>query len=405
MDTSPVSVIQLLRRDPTAWTALLGQDDDLDGVSVREVTAEPAGDNPQFTRFVLQLAGHSDPISLLAKKTNEVEARFYNELAHYVSSMSARCWLNHQANGHSWVVLDDVPNHRPGLKWSADDVEALVSALVTLHSTFWELAPYLAARSWLPAYLSAPKRDAARRGYYEMMRENSPVLGLGRAATVSAHAMQVAGDLAPTFVRVAAGVEVLQQLGGWPGVLEKKHLEVIAELLDDPLPVIQPLRELPVTLLHGQPAPEHWRITLFNERFLMDWDQANVGPPICDLIMFLENARILWLGPDGPGYRPVTEETLVDSYILRMSMRQGKSFPAREMRRAMPAALCLHVITTWLPRFAEWFQPFIGSPYSWDMITHLQDHQLDQVGLPQLVGLRPYLRDLFLRFHKAYKSL
>lgn len=400
-----MSVSQLIRCQPAAWTALLQQDEDLNGIAVRDVSLDPAGKKGRTTRYLLHLAGHSDPVPLVAKKTNQIEARFYNELAEYVSGMTPRCWLSHCADSRSWVILDDVPNHRPGPKWSGDDVEIIVTALVTLHSTFWELAPYLAGRGWLSAYLAKPEDGALRHGYYELVREHSAMMGLGRAATVSAHAMQVAGRLAPTFVRIAAGLEVLQQLGGWPGVLDEKHLEMIGELLDDPLPMLQPLRELPVTILHGNPSPEHWRVTLFNERYLLDWEQATVGPPVCELVAFLEQARVLWAGPEGPGYRPVTEETMIDGYILRMSMLLGKAFPARDMRRAMNAALCLHVLTTWLPRFAEWFHPYVGSPFTWKMVTHMNDEQLDRVGLSQFKFTRPYLKNLFHRFRKAGNAL
>jgi hypothetical protein len=405
MDASPLSVSQLIRCQPAAWTALLQQDEDLNGISVRDVRRDPAGKNGATTRYLLKLAGHSDAISLVAKKTNQIEARFYNELAEYVPGITPNCWLSHCNGSRNWVVLDDVPNHRPGPKWSGDDVESIVTGLVTLHSTFWELAPYLAGRGWLPAYLAQPEKGSMHRGYYELLREHSTLMGLGQAATVSAHAMQVAGRLAPTFVRIAAGLEVLLQLGGWPGVIEEKHLETVGELLDDPLPVLQPLRELPVTVLHGHPAPDHWRVTLFNERYLLDWEEATIGPPVCDLVTFLEQARILWTGPEGPGYQPVSEETMIDSYILRMSVLLGQGFPARAVRRAMPAALCLHVLTAWLPRFADWFHPYVGSPYTWEMITNMNDRQLDRAGLPQLKWTRPYLKNLFRRFRKAYTSL
>ncbi len=405
MDTSPLSVSQLIRGQPAAWTALLQQDEDLNGISVCAVGQDPAGENGTTTRYLLRLARHSDPIPLIAKKTNLIEARFYNELAEYVPGITPHCWLSHCADTHSWVVLDDVPDHRPGPKWSGDDVESIVTGLVTLHSTFWELAPYLAGRGWLPAYLSRPESGSMRRGYYELVREHSTLMGLGKAATVSAHAMQVAGQLAPTFLRVAAGLEVLHQLGGWPGVLEEKHLEIIGELLDDPLPVLQPLRELPVTILHGNPSPEHWRMTLFNERYLLDWEQATIGPPVCDLVAFLEQARLLWSGPEGPGYQLVSEETMIDGYILRMSMLLGKAFPARAVRRALPAALCLHVLTTWLPLFADWFHPLVDSPFTWEMITHMNDRQLGRVGFSQLIAARPYLKNLFRRFRKAYNAL
>jgi hypothetical protein len=55
------------------------------------------------------------------------------------------------------------------------------------------------------------------------------------------------------------------------------------------------------------------------------------------------------------GSEPADEETIIDSYILAMSMRLGNRFPARLVRQAIPAARCLHVLSQWFPLFATWF--------------------------------------------------
>ena len=93
MEPLPVDVFQLQRRDPLAWTVLLSRSPELADVIVTAVTAEPLWDTSLVTpgratverarhmrRYVLTLAGCSDPISFIAKQTNAVEALIYQQL-------------------------------------------------------------------------------------------------------------------------------------------------------------------------------------------------------------------------------------------------------------------------------------------------------------------------------------
>ena len=87
MEPLPVDVLQLQRRDPLAWTVLLSRSPELADVIVTAVTAEPLWDMSLVTpgratvervhhvrRYVLTLAGCSDPITFIAKQTNAIEA-------------------------------------------------------------------------------------------------------------------------------------------------------------------------------------------------------------------------------------------------------------------------------------------------------------------------------------------
>jgi hypothetical protein len=95
---------------------------------------------------------------------------------------------------------------------------------------------------------------------------------------------------------------------------------------------------------------------------------------------------------------------MVDSYLLRMHVGLSQ-FDARAMRQAIPAARCLHVLTTWLPRFADWFHPFIGSPLTWQTLTQMSDAELRRTGYGRLSGMHTYLAGLFPRFWHAARSL
>lgn len=403
MSTSRVYVNELRQLEASAWTAFLNERSPLEDVTVKEVSHEPMN-NSGLVRYLLTFSGYSDPVPFMGKKTNAAEARFYEELGHKVRRLLPSCWLSHVGHDWSWIVLDDVPNHWPVARWAGDDVEKAVTLLASFHGAFWQQEEDLTQVEWLTRYLGQHAGSAPSPGTLEAWRYwDNTVRG---APAISSHAISSAGRLAPTFIRAAAGLQVLRQLGGWPGVVTKRHLDAIADLLDDPMPILQPLRELPVTLLHGNPALHHWHVTLFNDRALLDWANVTIGPPVWDLVVFLE--QVEWLRTQQERVEsdqwPVSEETMIDSYLLRMHVGLSQ-FDARTMRQAIPAARCLYVLATWLPRFADWFHPFIGSPLTWQSLLEMGDEELEHVGYGRLAGLRDYLTELFPRFWHAARSL
>lgn len=404
MSTSRVYVNELRQPEADAWTAFLQERFEQSDLAVKYVAKEALNERG-LNRYLLTFEGHRDAFPLIGKKTNAAEARFYRDLAGPVRKLLPTCWLSHISHDWSWVVLDDVPNHTPAPRWGDDDAESVVAMLASFHGAYWQDERWQDPQAWPEPFLGRHSADIPDFGaleawrYWETARQNTP--------SISSHALRSAGRLAPTFIRAAAGVDVLRQLGGWPGVVERPHLEALAELLDDPLPMLQPLRELPLTLLHGNLALRHWHSTLFDEHYLMDWSNVTVGPSVCDLVDFLEQverARAHQADYFVEDDWPVAKETLIDSYLLRMHVGLGQ-FDSRAMRQAIPAALCLHVITTWLPRFADMFRPFVGSPLTWRYLLAMDDEQLRRAGYERMTGWRPYLTNLFLRFWRATRLL
>lgn len=404
MNKSRVYVDKLQKRHRQAWTELLRVMPELSLAEVSNIEARPLANRANLTRYLLTIAGQGEPIPFIGKRTNTSEARFYRDMSVLFANLAAPCWLSHSAGEHSWVILADVPQHRPGSRWTAKDAESAVGAIAHVHGSFWNETEYLTQQSWLTNALHFPPKKERRRGYYGLVKRNSRYVGLGRASTLSAHALQTSGRLAPIFVRAAAGLDILRHLGGWPGIIETVHLDAMSDLLDDPLPMLQPLRELPITLLHGNPAPHHWHVTLFDDRYLLDWSEVSCGPAICDVVSFLEQTKQVWTRAHGAVW-PVSEETMLDDYMLRMSMKLGSGFPARQMRQAIPAGLCLYLLTDWLPRFADWFSPFISHPQTWQNVVHMDNRHLGEAGLEPLVGLESYLTNLFMQFRHAHKML
>lgn len=406
MSRSQVDVTQLIQRDPAAWTAVLHRQPDLDGVTVTAVVGQPirqdASDHPFPTliRYRLTLADHSDPITCIGKRTTATEAHFYHELAPEIPQ-APRCWFAHIVGEDGWVVIDDVPHQIPPQKWSSDDALALIDDLAHLHAAYWEQEA-LEEYPWLPHFV---EQEASRYTWEELESTEEIYFAEGPGATLSEHAVYHLGRLAPTFLRAANGLHVMRSLNGWPGILGESHMRAAAELLDDPVPMLERLHDLPLTLLHGNPHNYHWAVTLFDDRRLLDWNRTQMGPAVIDLVKFVEQFNLLfarggrrrmYLRDDAP----VTEETLVDTYMIRMNYRLQKAFDARAVRKAIPAARCLHVLTTWFPYFATWFDA-MPNVYAWQKLNRLPDEQLAGTQFEPLIGIRPYLQGVFHRFLRA----
>ena len=409
MDQSRLDVGQLQRRNPAAWTDLLHQEPELADVVVTAVTAEPLYKaqteklETRVVRYLITLKDHSDPITLIGKQTNQTELIFYRDIANQIPSLAPRCWFTHLKGQKGWVILDDVPDNYPPQMWSANDVEAIINQLTLLHTHFWQQNSQLQQLGFVHFIGKKKYTLADLQGKYEIFFEEGP------AAILSEHAIASGGALAPILLQAANGLSVIRSLDGWPGIMGESHMTAVADLLDDPLPMLQPLRELPVTLLHGNPFSYHWRSTFFDTYRLIDWQKTAVGPGIFDLVNFIEQFDLLYAG--GPRWPmemrpewPLSEETMIDSYLLSLSAQLGSQSQARAMRLAIPAARCLYVIINWFPYFAGWFGD-MPNKYTWQKINRMTDEQLVGTAFEPMIGFRPFLASVFQRFLQAYRML
>ncbi|MDX1523783.1 MAG: hypothetical protein R3264_19300, partial [Anaerolineae bacterium] len=380
MSKPQVDIRQLQREEPSAWTALLRRQPDLDQVTVTAVNTQslPTSDPTSarsLVRYSLTLADHSDPITFIGKRTTRTEALFYKKLAAQIPFLAPHCWLAQVTKTAGWIILDDVPNDYTPEKWDAAAVEDIISHMTTLHALHtasWQGQQRKNTQQWLPHFID---RERKRYTWRALRAEQAVYFDEGPAALISEHAIQSAGRLAPTLLQAANGIVVMRSLGGWPGILGESHLTAAADLLDDPLPMLEPLSNLPVTLLHGNPHSYHWRLTLFQECYLLGWDGVQIGPGIYDLVRFVEQFDKLY--PHGRNGRmavrshsPISEETIVDSYLITMKKKMGGAFDARSARQAIPAARCLHVLTTWFPYFATWFAE-MPHKYAWQKVNRM----------------------------------
>jgi len=408
MDQSKLMAAQLQRRDPAAWTALLRRQLGAEDVVVTAVSAQPAHPVPfrsHVTRYLLALDGCTDPITLVGKRTTLKEVCFYQKLNQQLPGVAPRSYFQHEAGAgkRGWVALDDVPNQIPPEKWAAADLEILTGTLADLHAGFWGQAEMLEAEGlpWLIGdhQYSWPELKAAHPVYFAE----------GPGAILSEHAVERAGNLAPTLLKAANGLAVMRALNGWPGILSETHLAIAADLLDDPVPMLEPLRRLPPTLLHGAAHPYHWRATLFDDMRLLDWQQISIGPGVYDLVNFLEQFPVLYVdnGRTQMTLRaewPVSEETIIDNYILALSQRLGTGFNSRALRQAIPAARCLQILSNWFVFFANWFDD-MPDLYTWQRVNRMSNAELQETRFAPIAQYRPYLTAVFQRFLKAYRSL
>jgi hypothetical protein len=311
----------------------------------------------------------------------------------------------------SWVILEDVPDDFPPPVWQPAHVDAIIATLARIHAAHWQTAD--ATHPAIPHFLHRPEGPYR---WESLWRDRLPLFEDGPGAILSRHAVRSAGRLAPRLLEAANGLVVMRDLDGWPGVLGEQHLAAAADLLDDPLPLLATLDELPHTLLHGAPHADHWRLTLFGEQYLIDWSTAQLGPGVLDLVAFLERYPLLHEWPtDGTGepgrprlrlreVSPLFEETAIDTYLLTLSAEMGRRFSARAFRAAVPAARCLHVLTTWFPFFAQWIDDMPGRQL-WQRVNRLSEAELAHYRVGPMAGMRPYLAGVFERFLRAYRSL
>lgn len=377
-----------------AWTALLAERLDEPDVWVETVSAEYL--TPTHTRYTLHLADHAEPVTVLGCAVTALEAEFYRTAARRLTFLTPSCWFSHVGRNGGWVVLDEWPAALPPAAWTTQDADAAITDLAYTHSLFWSLDREWLDYDWMPLRLGLDALPSLARAWR-----------LGPPEGLSLHALVSAGLLANGFRRAGAGLVTIQRLGGWPAALEGASLSAAADLLDDPVPILFPLRQLSMTLLHGAPRLDNWRHAPWQRRWLLNWNQAAWGPGVCDLAAALEaladNAPQANYGCALDDWW-VLEEQLVDSYILKLADELGRRANLRAVRRAIPAARCLHFILYWLPRLDLWLRPLRARPQVWRDLWS-QPAADWPIAWQPLAALTDRLNGAAQRFLRAYYQL
>jgi hypothetical protein len=400
--------------DIEAWSYLLRQQPALLSATVMEVTAEAI--TPKVTRYLLHLLGLTEPITLVGKESTAVETLFYQQYARQLPHLVPHCWSAEICpDGTGWLILDDVATHHPPALWQRADAERMVRQLAQTHAHFWGESPPANQNTWqdnsLPFLLGppAPSQSVAdwRRRVDRLVRSWSPPRTFFTPLTLPEQSSQ-----SVPLLRAYASLQMLQQLGGWPGIIEEAHLEAATFLLHHPDLWLTPLQETAYTLLHGQPGVENWAVSLWEEERLLSWHTAVWGPAPYDLIIFLESLHAAYAHTPSHPSQPAAEwaqqeETLIDSYFLALADHlPSQQYQSRHLRRyTLPAARCLYTLTHWLPTLGDWFMHLPPSRHTWEMLADMDERQRATIGYTPVVAIRPHLQQLFQRFLQAYRLL
>ncbi|HSH05311.1 MAG TPA: hypothetical protein VLL52_22540 [Anaerolineae bacterium] len=401
----PINIEALKNKDVAAWTALIRQRPPLTTARVSSVVEEKVWPWAHLTRYEISLVGQSDPITLMGIETSETVVHFYQTVAQELRGMVPYCWwaqLDDEDEG--WVVVADAADDYRPMVWGQSDVEGVLRRLAEMHSRFWGRYRWLEKQSWMRAYPGVANAPNLLMSWSERRDEEEEVRH-GRGDLLSAHAVRSAGDLAWELRWAAKGVAVMRDAGGWPSVIDEEVLGALLDLLDDPVPMLQPLRGLPVTFVHGNPFPHHWHVAMDGGEQLLGWQRPLLAPPIIDLVAFCEgfplvrNHRGQWqLRPFGAP--EVSEQTMIDGYLVHMSRLLGTRFNAREMRQALPAARCLHFLIHWCPQIGAWLAPTDDWPSQFNLPQPIRRQDFQTVGVWQT-----YMAEAADRFLFAYRAL
>jgi hypothetical protein len=142
---------------------------------------------------------------------------------------------------------------------------------------------------------------------------------------------------------------------------------------------------------------------------LVGWQQATVGPGVLDLIGYLEQFDLLASHSGETLIQvcdnwPLSEETLIDDYLLALWQEGEGQVNSREIRLAIPAARCLYTLLHWFPFFATWFED-MPDPYAWQKVNRMSNQQLLHTPFKSIARYRVYLQKVFERFLIATRSL
>jgi hypothetical protein len=147
----------------------------------------------------------------------------------------------------SWLVLEAVDAAARPLSWTKDETYAAIQLLARLHERFWGLADDLAAYAWL-----------------------------ARPLTIDFD------------IHVYAAAKALGRLAGdeWPPLIARSPqiLGTLGQIIRQAEKVVQPLRAVPFTLLHGGFGPRTLLRDDEGDPVVLDWHQAGIGPGVLDLV-------------------------------------------------------------------------------------------------------------------------
>jgi hypothetical protein len=212
----------------------------------------------------------------------------------------------------SWLVLEAV-EAVPAV-WGADDYQQAITLLARLHERFWGLADDLAAYPWLARPLTLDYEIhvyAAATALGQIVRDEWPPL--------IAHSPQTLGTLGQIIFQA-----------------EK---------------VVQPLRMVPFTLLHG----DFWAGNVVRDAegdmIVLDWQLAGIGPGVLDLVVMITTGQ--WMPRLPASALPLPQPKLIARYRREIARLLGLRWSDAEWSELWDHALLWRFMQEMLPWVAS----------------------------------------------------
>ncbi|MFA9406014.1 MAG: phosphotransferase [Anaerolineales bacterium] len=215
-----------------------------------------------------------------------------------------------------WLILEMVSPAVEPDAWSRDDYLTAIDSLTQLHDRFWNLGEDLQAFPWLGRPLEAD---------FE--------------------------------VHVMAATHAIERIiiGRRPKGLAKvpRRMEIFAKLTSQAEAVIAPLKEQPMTLLHGDYWPGNISVLEDRTQVVYDWQLTGVGPGVLDLLVFV-NKSAWWFEAI-----PVDAEVIIHHYRERMAAKVGISWTDDVWQLLWDHALMWRFLQEWVDLLAASPEPLL----------------------------------------------
>jgi len=287
---------QLLSGQTQAWANLLGR-------PVRQVAASRSrykGSPSRLKRLDVWLES-GERLAVLVKFTNGCEARVYRELSAHLPLDLPRAYYTEEADTEGLCILEALPSGKPITAWDEQDERAVLNDLARMHAHFWRSLE-LANTPWLTC---------------------------------------LQDELNVRFDQAARCLPILRQIGGWPGIVTPRTMDVMEALLTDRACLLATLADLPPTLIHCDTWQSNW-LLLDDRRVLLDWQSAARGPAVWDVVYFLE------MSGEVGGRLPLEESQALNSYLDALEAERGRDDVVRRtFLDVVPAVSVINTLARW----------------------------------------------------------
>ena len=257
------------------------------------------------------------------------EVSFYRNLAEQLPVRVPRLFASHP-NG-DWLIMEMLPLERKPENWASNDYLLAIDQLAALHDRFWGLGVDLTIFPWL-----------------------ARPLGSDYAIYIQA---------ATTGVRKLADKASSDLLTRDPLLIA-----MIKRLVEHADKIASALRAAPATLLHGDYWPGNINLSIDNDFFVYDWQQASIGPGVLDMLHFIQSSQ-WYFDP-----LPIAPEELITIYRARIARASHFHWEDDEWAELWDYALLWNFLTNWVDMLVNIPTPVLQTQY-----LHLRSLWLDPV--------------------------